>query len=228
MPQVPQEPQMDELHKPLGNVEKKRPKRPWLLPAIGVIAIGLVAYASYLVIEARKDGRTIVAIDSNGSGNNGNGGEESSDTRGNRQQASTGTTPTGNNAIDEPFDLKKVKPLSPLDPLPGNPPENPGPSFKPKTVPAKRVSDWVPLPDLVEKSEFGPLPKISDGDVRPLDAYSQASGMTGANRVAIIVGGLGLSQTGTQSAIKNLPSSITLGFSPLGNSLQRWMQTARP
>ena len=64
------------------------------------------------------------------------------------------------------------------------------------------MSDWVPLPDLVEKSEFGPLPKISDGDVRPLDAYSQASGMTGANRVAIIVGGLGLSQTGTQSAIK--------------------------
>ena len=213
----------------LGTLKKKRPKRPWLLPAIGVIAIGLVAYASYLVIEARKDGRTIVAIDSggSGSGNNGNGGEESSDTRGNRQQASTGTTPTGNNAIDEPFDLKKVKPLSPLDPLPGNPPENPGPSFKPKTVPAKRVSDWVPLPDLVEKSEFGPLPKISDGDVRPLDAYSQASGMTGANRVAIIVGGLGLSQTGTQSAIKNLPSSITLGFSPLGNSLQRWMQTAR-
>ena len=46
-------------------------------------------------------------------------------------------------------------------------------------------------------------------------------------RVVIIVGGLGLSQTGTQEAIRKLPGEVTLGFAPQGNSLGRWMQAAR-
>jgi polysaccharide deacetylase 2 family uncharacterized protein YibQ len=45
--------------------------------------------------------------------------------------------------------------------------------------------------------------------------------------VVIVVGGLGLSQTGTQYAIKTLPEEITLAFAANGNSLQRWMQEAR-
>jgi uncharacterized protein len=46
-------------------------------------------------------------------------------------------------------------------------------------------------------------------------------------RVAIVIGGLGLSQTGTQHAIERLPGEVTLGFAPHGNSLDRWMQAAR-
>jgi polysaccharide deacetylase 2 family uncharacterized protein YibQ len=45
--------------------------------------------------------------------------------------------------------------------------------------------------------------------------------------VAIVIGGLGLSQTGTQDAIAELPSEVTLAFAPQGNSITRWMQTAR-
>ncbi|WP_275428417.1 divergent polysaccharide deacetylase family protein, partial [Enterobacter cloacae] len=41
------------------------------------------------------------------------------------------------------------------------------------------------------------------------------------------MGGLGMSQTGTQQAIAMLPAEVTLAFAPEGNSLIRWMQTAR-
>jgi polysaccharide deacetylase 2 family uncharacterized protein YibQ len=38
---------------------------------------------------------------------------------------------------------------------------------------------------------------------------------------------MGLSQTGTQSAIAALPEGVTLAFAPYGSSLQRWVDKAR-
>jgi polysaccharide deacetylase 2 family uncharacterized protein YibQ len=46
-------------------------------------------------------------------------------------------------------------------------------------------------------------------------------------RIAIVVGGLGLSQTGTQKAISALPEDVTLAFASLGSSLDRWAEEAR-
>lgn len=85
------------------------------------------------------------------------------------------------------------------------------------------------LPDraLIEQSEYGPLPRRAADGRRPFDAYAGAwSGKRGV-RVAIVIGGLGLSQTGTQAALRKLPGEVTLAFAPSGNSLQRWMQAAR-
>jgi uncharacterized protein len=85
----------------------------------------------------------------------------------------------------------------------------------------------IPDPDLVEKSAQGQLPiRASDGR-RPFDVYARAwSGARGA-RVAIVIGGMGISQTSTQTAIEKLAPEITLGFAPQGNSLSRWAQAAR-
>lgn len=85
------------------------------------------------------------------------------------------------------------------------------------------------LPDkaLIETSTTGPLPiRAADGR-RPFDVYARPwSGARGA-RVVIVIGGLGVSQTGTQAAIAKLPAEVTLAFASQGNSLGRWMQTAR-
>ncbi len=85
------------------------------------------------------------------------------------------------------------------------------------------------LPDrsLIEDSEIGPLPiRAADGR-RPFDAYARPwSGARGA-RIAIVIGGLGVSQTGTETAIAQLPPEVTLAFASGGNSLDRWMQAAR-
>ncbi|MGP2491924.1 divergent polysaccharide deacetylase family protein [Mesorhizobium sp. PUT5] len=85
------------------------------------------------------------------------------------------------------------------------------------------------LPDkaLIEDSETGPLPiRAADGR-RPFDVYARPwSGARGA-RVAIVIGGLGVSQTGTQEAIAKLPAEVTLAFASQGNSIGRWMQEGR-
>jgi len=85
----------------------------------------------------------------------------------------------------------------------------------------------LPVPELVENTRHGPLPVRGLDNRRPMDAYARPwSGARGA-RVAIVVGGLGLSQTGTQEALRKLPAEITLAFAASGNSLGRWVQTAR-
>lgn len=85
----------------------------------------------------------------------------------------------------------------------------------------------LPEKTLIEDSAAGPLPMRAADGRRPFDVYARVwSGARGA-RVAIVIGGLGLSQTGTQTAIGKLPPEITLGFAPQGNSLGRWMQAAR-
>ena len=85
------------------------------------------------------------------------------------------------------------------------------------------------LPDraLIEESESGPLPMRAADGRRPVDVYARPwSGARGA-RVAIVIGGLAVSQTGTQEAIEKLPAEVTLAFAPQGNSIGRWMQAAR-
>ncbi|MER8959924.1 divergent polysaccharide deacetylase family protein [Mesorhizobium sp. M0601] len=85
----------------------------------------------------------------------------------------------------------------------------------------------IPDKALVEASETGPLPiRAADGR-RPFDVYARPwSGARGA-RVALVIGGLAVSQTGTQAAIAKLPAEVTLAFAPQGNSIGRWMQVAR-
>lgn len=85
------------------------------------------------------------------------------------------------------------------------------------------------LPDraLIEQSEMGPLPARGPDGRRAAEVYARPWSGTRGARVALVIGGLGLSQTGTQDAIAKLPPEITLAFAPQGNSLGRWMQAAR-
>ncbi len=85
----------------------------------------------------------------------------------------------------------------------------------------------LPDPMVTEETAMGPLPvRGADGE-RAFDIYARPWSGARGTRVVIVVGGLGLSQTGTQYAIKTLPEEITLAFAANGNSLQRWMQEAR-
>jgi uncharacterized protein len=88
------------------------------------------------------------------------------------------------------------------------------------------------LPDMrvAQKIEGGYLPQRSPDNLRPMDVYSRppaTEGNFGVARMVLIVGGMGISQTSTQQAIKLLPGSVTFAFAPYGNSRKRWMQQAR-
>ena len=85
----------------------------------------------------------------------------------------------------------------------------------------------LPNEDLLEDAPEGRLPIIGPDGLRPMDQYARPWSGARGTRIAIVVGGLGLSQTGTQRAIRDLPAEVTLAFAAAGNSLQRWMQEAR-
>lgn len=118
-----------------------------------------------------------------------------------------------------------------------------GPRFEPKPVAEQNsgphpseaafvaTSSLSVRPDarVVEAGPHGAMPAVSESGLRPLDIYARPASQSFSSvpKIAIIVGGLGLSQTGTQAAIDRLPPDITLAFAPYGASIDRWMQQAR-
>lgn len=86
-----------------------------------------------------------------------------------------------------------------------------------------------PDPRISERSGYGFLPKIGSDGVRPLDAYARpfSTEFTSIPKIAIIIQGLGLSETGTDNAIESLPADVTFAMAPYGTDLDRWMQKAR-
>lgn len=100
----------------------------------------------------------------------------------------------------------------------------------PRAKPQEAATAHFPDPDLLESGATGSIPKRSEDGRRPMDVYARepdTTGNFGVARVVLIVGGMGVSQSATQQAIKMLPPSVVLAFAPYGNSLDRWMQAAR-
>lgn len=92
----------------------------------------------------------------------------------------------------------------------------------------------TPAPDkrLVEKDRYGPLPRVAADGARPADVYARpvmtnAKLKPSAPRIAIVVGGLGLSAAGTADAIANLPGAVSLAFAPYGASVADQAAQAR-
>ncbi len=83
----------------------------------------------------------------------------------------------------------------------------------------------------LEMSAHGAVPKIAADGVRPADAFAQPAkalpGKPDAPRIAIIVSGLGVSDSGTADAIAKLPGAVTLGFMPYGSDLAALAGRAR-
>ncbi len=83
---------------------------------------------------------------------------------------------------------------------------------------------------LVEASPHGPIPRVGADGAKPLDVYASAAAQSAdrrAARIAIVVGGLGISAATTNEAIAKLPDSITLAFAPYGSDLPKLAARAR-
>lgn len=85
----------------------------------------------------------------------------------------------------------------------------------------------LPVDEALEESPYGKLPIRTSSGRRPVDIYARPWSRAGGKRITLVISGLGLSQTGTQRALTELPPEITLAFAPTGNSLDRWMREAR-
>jgi len=82
---------------------------------------------------------------------------------------------------------------------------------------------------LIENGQYGPLPVVSRDGRRPADVYANPTpaSRTEAPRVAIIIGGMGLSATATEDAIAKLPPEVMLAFAPYGDEIDRLASRAR-
>ncbi len=102
------------------------------------------------------------------------------------------------------------------------------------TVPdAPAAIRLAPSPDsrLAERTRHGILPKMGPGGETPARIYARPLGPAPetkpAGRIALLVGGLGISQSGTGDAIAKLPGTVSLAFAPYGADLERSVQRAR-
>ncbi|MBX3506406.1 MAG: divergent polysaccharide deacetylase family protein [Parvibaculum sp.] len=98
-------------------------------------------------------------------------------------------------------------------------------------APAAPVIRLAPAPDpaLVEATAEGPLPRIARDGRRPSQVYARPvpPGTQAQRRIAIIVSGMGISESATAHAIETLPPEVTLSFAPYGARLQEWIDKAR-
>jgi uncharacterized protein len=102
------------------------------------------------------------------------------------------------------------------------------------TIPEAIGLHLTPSPDkrLVDKSKYGLLPRIGTDGARPSEVYARPAMLSaklkgGAPRIALVVGGLGLNEAGTLSAISGLPGAVSLGFAPYGDNVERDAAQAR-
>jgi hypothetical protein len=74
------------------------------------------------------------------------------------------------------------------------------------------------LPDdsALEASRWGDLPVRSDDGRRPMDIYARPWSHAGGKRIAVVIGGLGLSQSGTLHALETLPPGNHTGLRATG------------
>ena len=86
---------------------------------------------------------------------------------------------------------------------------------------------------VVEHANIGLLPRIGNNGEKPSDVYArqaQLSPVIGSGdpaRIALMIGGLGISASITDEAIARLPEAVTLAFAPYGRDLQLRVDQAR-
>lgn len=215
-----------DLHAPLGQGRPPKTKRSWrgykTIVCGGLVLVGVIALSIYVIRE--DDGLRRVAAnveqaspkDKSASSKEADGGAHSKQTGTSSERIASGAN-IERMATDDGNYVTKYTPRDRTGPL---------------VIDAQRMGQdsrvaGQPNPDLLEETDAGKLPIIGADGLRPMDQYARPwSGERGA-RVAIVISGLGLSQTGSQKAIQQLPAGVTLAFAASGNSLQRWMQEAR-
>jgi len=81
---------------------------------------------------------------------------------------------------------------------------------------------------LTESTPQGTIPTVGPNGARAADVYARPVKSAAAGpRVAIMVGGLGVSASATGEALAKLPAAVTLAFTPYGHDLERLVARAR-
>jgi uncharacterized protein len=101
-------------------------------------------------------------------------------------------------------------------------------------IPANAKSGAAKAPverKLLEPTRHGAIPKIGPDGARAFALYAEPRDVPASKkdwpRIAVIVGGLGISASGTADALAQLPAPVTLALAPYGAELERLAEQAR-
>lgn len=219
---------LTELNRPLGQDSAKPPGKPWgrWLAFVCAGVVGLVWASVLLVVAIRRDP---------------DGGEPMTTARIEKRAAPAplpATAPSPGNVQPDPAQTARSQSSArQLETASGVTVVRPGseaPGSIVITIPDDSAAvKLAPAPDsrLVERTRFGLLPKIGPDGATAAQIYARPIGPAPsgkiAGRIAILVGGLGISPTGTADAITKLPGPVSLAFAPYGAELERTVQRAR-
>jgi polysaccharide deacetylase 2 family uncharacterized protein YibQ len=86
-------------------------------------------------------------------------------------------------------------------------------------------------PKLLEATRHGSIPKVGPNGLRSSARYAKPRDIP-ANRkdfprIAIVIGGLGISASGTAEAFSSLPASVSFALAPYGADLEKLAERAR-
>ena len=107
--------------------------------------------------------------------------------------------------------------------IPGKPEAKPKPGVHSSLAPIDRK--------LLEATPHGVIPVAAKDGARPATAYAQPRALPATKkdlpRIAIVVGGVGISAAGTADAAGMLPAAVTFALSPYGADLAKLAEHAR-
>lgn len=228
---------MNDLNAPLGKnlpPKKRAPKTPpnqargkSFTAVLGAVFLGVLALNIYTFWEGQKDTDTLVLRLPEP--------EPVVVAEVNPEPETTGNSPDVEVIYGQPDSIDQQEPFNPVpaereiitEVSPGGPRIITVRDPQATEIGQPEGQRHLPVESALEDTDAGKLPKRADDGRRPVDIYARPWSNAGGKRIAIVIGGLGLSQTGTQRALDQLPPEITLAFAPTGNSLERWMRVAR-
>jgi uncharacterized protein len=228
----------DDLNAPLGQdkTRKQRLALPVAVPQAiaGVLSLFIIIFAAWAMIAEDPFGGEPMAVSP---------AIVQAGTIDNAPETAISRPTVEGSRLDRPnrHDGPPMGPAQPNTPVPAALPAGAktvtiidGTSGKRQEVVIPGVSDnksAAPEERISEPSRHGPLPKVAQDGTRPADLFARPvkaiPGKPSAPRVAIVVGGLGISAAGTSDALRKLPGSVTLAFAPYGGDLERQVARAR-
>jgi uncharacterized protein len=208
----------DDLDAPLGKKPKrKKVKLPVRLPQVvaGLLSLSVIAIGGWTVMASDPYGGEPVAIVATRM--------NSAATASDRNVAAAAITPDQKSPRTKPAE-PAVPPGSKVvtvtDGSTGKQQQIVLPGRGAAVTQKKSAAD----PALVEDSRHGPIPKIAADGRKPALVYAKAAKQPAeradAARIAIVLGGLGVSASVTAEATEKLPGPITFAFAPYSANLE--------
>jgi polysaccharide deacetylase 2 family uncharacterized protein YibQ len=226
----------DDLNAPLGQTKKQSrlPRLPVATPqivagALGLVGLVVVLWAVFVNDPLGGEPVAVVATKSSGSAPGGTAGDGKEHSRSDGEQGQPPAAKAAAEKAAEPPPGSKT--ITIIDGssgkskdviIPGN-----GAAAPEKAVGKTPAGD----PKLLDKSRHGMIPKIGADGLKAYAAYGKPRELSAAlkemPRIAIIIGGVGISASGTAEAFDKLPGPVTFAMAPYATDVAKLAERAR-